>query len=131
MPTFLERTRMNLKLIQWLLANQTALLKVVEIAKSWKNDATYSEKWAIVDSIARVLMPVIETTVTNPKMLCDTYSIVYDDRGGVSTMSFPDPKERAETEAHALAINVDWKLLCDVILPLVISILQSISDKAK
>jgi glutamine synthetase type III len=122
---------MNLKLIQWLLANQTALLKVVEIAKHWKNDASYSEKWALVDSIARVLMPVIETTVTNPKMLCSSYNVTYDERGGVSTMSFPDPKEVNETEAHALAINVDWKLLCDVILPLVISILQAISDKSK
>lgn len=122
---------MNLKLIQWLLANQSVLMKVVEVAKGWHNNASYSEKWAIVDSIARLLIPVVEATVTNPKMLCDTYSVTYDDRGGVASMSFPDPKEVNEAEAHALALQVDWKLLCDVILPLVISILQAISDKAK
>ena len=131
MSTFMEKTRMNLKLIQWLLANQTTLLKIAEVAKGWSNDLSYEDRWAIVDSIARLVIPLIKAANVSPKALCENYDVVYDESGRVTAMSLPDQKEVAEAMAHSLAIAIDWKTLVEVIIPLVIKILQLIADRSE
>lgn len=112
---------MNVKVIRFLLANQSALLKIVEIAKSWRKDLPYLEQWALVDSIARIIIPILEGQAVAPKSL--TRSSIYDDLpedGDYEALVFGAGVEFA-------ALGIDWKMLTEVILPIVISILRALS----
>lgn len=122
---------MNIKVLQFLLRNQTVLLKIVDVAKGWRKDAPYAEQWAIVDSIARLLIPLLEKEVVSPRALASTFDYVYDENGHVVAGSEPYPQAVFAAGYQTAALNVDWKLLCDVILPLVISILQALAAKEK
>lgn len=101
---------MNLKIVKWLLANRDVLTKVVELAKTYNPDGSWLEKWTLVDAIARIVLPVIEDTVSAKSLLED-----FDSAAGC--------------EADVAALGIDWKLVIDVIVPILISILQAISPK--
>jgi hypothetical protein len=101
---------MNLKIVKFLLAHREVLLKVVELAKTYNPDGTWLEKWTVVDQIARLVLPVIEDTVSAKSLLED-----FDSAAGC--------------EADVTAMGIDWKLIVDVIVPILISILQAISNK--
>jgi hypothetical protein len=112
---------LNVKVIKFLLANQAALLQVVAIAKSWRKDLPYVEQWALVDSIARVLIPILEAQAVSVKAL--------------TKHRFQD-EDFEETDYEALAfstgvefaaLGIDWKLLIDVIIPIIISILKALA----
>jgi len=112
---------MNVKVVKFLLANQAALLALVEIAKKWKKDLPYAQQWALVDQIAKILIPILEAQAIAPKAL--TKHRFHDD-------------DFEETDYEALAfsagvefaaLGVDWKLLIDVILPIVLSILKALA----
>ena len=111
----------NMKVVKFLLANQAVLLKVVEIAKSWRKDLPYVEQWALVDSIARILIPVLEAQAVAPKALTKHrfHDEDYEDQN-YEAMAFGAGAEFA-------AMGVDWKLLVDVILPIVLSILKALA----
>lgn len=111
----------NLKVVKFLLANQAALLKVVEIAKSWRKDLPYVEQWALVDSIARIVIPILESQAVSPKALMKSrfHDEDYEDTQ-YEALAFGAGAEFA-------ALGVDWKLLVDVILPIVISILKALA----
>jgi hypothetical protein len=111
----------NLKVVKFLLANQAALLKVVEIAKSWRKDLPYVEQWALVDSIARIIIPILESQSVAAKAL--TISRFQDadfEEQDYEALAFGAGAEFA-------ALGVDWKMLVEVILPIVISILKALS----
>lgn len=111
----------NLKVVKFLLANQAALLQVVAIAKGWRKDLPYLEQWALVDSIARVLIPILESQAVGPKALTKSRFQDEDfDDNNYEAMAF-------EAGAEFAALGVDWKLLVDVILPIVISILKALA----
>jgi hypothetical protein len=119
--THWEKIMVNLKVVKFLLANQAALLKVVEIAKQWRKDLPYVEQWALVDSIARVLIPVLESQAVAAKAL--TVHRFQDedfDEQDYEALAFGAGVEFA-------ALGMDWKLLVEVILPIVISILKALS----
>lgn len=122
---------MNVKVLQFLLRNQAVLLKIVDVAKGWKKDAPYSEQWAIVDSIARLIIPLLEKEVVSPRALASSFDYVYDSDGNVVAGSEPYPQAVFSAGYQTAALNIDWKLLCDVVLPLVISILQALAAKEK
>lgn len=122
---------MNVKVLQFLLRNQAVLLKIVDVAKGWKKDAPYSEQWAIVDSIARLIIPLLEKEVVSPRALASSFDYVYDSDGNVVAGSEPYPQAVFAAGYQTAALNIDWKLLCDVVLPLVISILQALAAKEK
>ena len=112
---------MNVKVVKFLLANQAALLLLVEIAKKWRKDLPYVEQWALVDQVAKILIPILEAQAVSPKALI---------KHRFSDADFE------ETDYEALAFNagvefaslgVDWKLLIDVILPIVLSILKALA----
>lgn len=111
----------NLKVVKFLLANQAALLQVVAIAKGWRKDLPYVEQWALVDSIARVIIPILEAQAVAPKALTKhrLHDADYEDTD-YEAMAF-------EAGAECAALSVDWKMLVDVILPIVISILKALS----
>jgi hypothetical protein len=111
----------NLKVVKFLLANQAALLKVVEIAKSWRKDLPYVEQWALVDSIARIIIPILESQAVGPKAL--TVSRFRDadfEEQDYEALAF-------QAGAEVSALGVDWKLLVEVVLPIVISILKALA----
>lgn len=101
---------MNLKIVKWLLAHRDVLTKVVEAAKKFDHNGTYLQKWQVVDEIARLVLPVIEDTVSANGLLED-----YD--------------SAACCEADVVAMGVDWQFLVDVVIPILISILQAVVKK--
>lgn len=111
----------NVKVVKFLLANQAALLQVVAIAKGWRKDLPYVEQWALVDSIARVLIPILESQAVAPKALtAHRFEDEDFDNADYEALVF-------ESGVEFAALGVDWKLLVEVILPLVISILKALS----
>lgn len=112
---------LNIKVVKFLLANQDALLKVVAIAKGWRKDMPYTEQWALVDSIARILIPILEAQAVAPRALTKHrfHDEAFDDID-YEALAFGAGVEFA-------ALGVDWKLLVDVILPIVLSILKALA----
>jgi|688.fasta_scaffold657961_2 hypothetical protein len=102
---------MNIKALQWLLKHREMLLKVVEIAKTFRKDSTYLEQWAVADAIAKIVLPVLEAEAVAPRL----FSFDIDEDYGVSAMT---------AGAEVGALGIDWKLMVEVILPIVISILE-------
>lgn len=103
---------MNLQVLRWLLKNKAVLLQVVEIAKTFDRNATYLEQWDVADKIARILLPVLQEQAVQPRLLdfdsdIDDYDTCYLAAG-----------------AEVQALGVDYRLLIETILPLVIAILQ-------
>jgi len=104
---------MNLKVLHWLLKYKRELLEIVSIAKTFRPDLPLGEKWKLIDEIAKILIPVIETETK-----------------AVALLAAEEPELSAlaiEGDINALAI--DWQLVIDVIIPIVISILQALAAK--
>ena len=108
---------MNVAVLQWLLRNQSALLKIVDAAKGWKPNGTYNEKWAVVNAIALLVIPLLEQGTMKPLALLegDIYA----------------PLSQSDVAAEFTALAIDWHLIVSVVLPLVIQILQALSEKMK
>lgn len=106
---------MNLQILKWLLANKDALLRVVELAKSFDRTAPYLSQWEVVDKIARIVLPILEQQAVQPRLLgfdsdvLDQYDVAYLAAG-----------------AEVQALGIDYKLLIDTIIPIIIAILQAI-----
>jgi hypothetical protein len=101
----------NVKVLQWLLKNQAVLRKVADVASGWKASLSYAEKWAIVDSIAKLLIPVLESDTVTAKALLT-------DEGDVRFMS--------AMQEEVSALGIDWAFIRDTVIPLVIMALQII-----
>lgn len=113
---------MNIKALQWLLAHRDLLLKIVDVAKGFSRHKPYLEQWDVVDKIARLVIPVLAADEMKPQQL------VYDDVTKWET--FEDLEIAAfSAGADVAAMGVDWKMLVEVILPLVIAILQALAAK--
>ena len=100
---------MNVKVLQWLLKNQAVLRKVADIAGTWKSGLTYAEKWAIVDSIAKLLIPVLQADAAAAQSLLA-------DNGDVRFLS--------AMQDEVSALGIDWAFFKDTVIPLVILVLQ-------
>jgi hypothetical protein len=113
--TLWEEMRMNVKVLQWLLKNQATLLQIVEVAKGFRKGSPYAEQWVIVDKIARLVIPLLESESVNPKTLA-----YYDWDSQASAFS---------TGAEYAQLGIDWKLITEVVLPILIAILQALAAK--
>ena len=112
---------LNVKVVKFLLANQAALLALVEIAKKWKKDLPYASQWELVNQVAKILIPILEAQAVSPKALIKhRFSDADFEETDYEALAFTAGAEFA-------ALGVDWKLLIDVILPIVISILKALS----
>ena len=112
---------MNIKVVKFLLANQAALLLLVEIAKKWRKDLPYAEQWELVNQVAKVLIPMLEAQAVSPKALTKhRFSDADFEETNYEALAFTAGAEFA-------ALGVDWKLLIDVILPIVLSILKALA----
>lgn len=112
---------MNIKVLQWLLAHRDVLLKIVEVAKNFSRHKPYLEQWAVIDQIARILIPVLAAEEVQPK------TVLGDDDGWDS---YEDLEVRMlGAGAELAALGIDWKTLVEAILPIVVAILQALSAK--
>lgn len=109
---------MNLKVLQWLIAHRELLMQVVAVVKRYNRDATLLEKWVLVDEVARLVIPVVQD---NDEVL------------GLLTQDYMDFDEDTEVSfamgADVAALGVDWRLVVEVLLPVVISILEALACK--
>ena len=48
-----------IKIAKWLLAHREEAIRIYELAKSWSPDMELVEKWAILDAVARVVIPIL------------------------------------------------------------------------
>ena len=109
---------LNVKVIKFLLANQAALLALVEIAKKWQRNLPYSDQWELVNQAAKVIIPVLESQAVSPKALTKSRFTDEDyEEQDFEALAFTAGVEFA-------ALSVDWKTFIDVIIPLVIYILK-------
>jgi hypothetical protein len=109
---------MNLKILQWLIQHRELLLQVVSVGKRFSKDMTLLEKWVLVDEIARLVLPVIQTNDEVMELLSADY---WDDDNEVSFAMGAD----------VAALGVDWKLIVEVLLPVVISILEALACRKR
>jgi hypothetical protein len=103
---------MNLKILRWLVANQTALTALVALAKQYSAANTLAANWAIVQKLAAIVIPLLESD--GPSLLLAT-----------------DDNQEAVSEASVVmaSMDIDWELVFRVLLPLLVSILESLSPK--
>lgn len=112
---------MNIKVLQWLLARRDVLLKVVEVAKNFSRHKPYLEQWSVIDQIARILIPVLAAEEVKPA------TVLGEDDGWDS---YEDLEVRMlGAGAELAALGIDWKMLIEAILPIVIAILQALATK--
>ena len=109
---------MNLKVLQWLISHRELLMQVVAVVKQYSQDATLLEKWVLVDEVARLVIPVIQDNDEVLGLLTRDYMDFEDD----SAVSFA-------MGADVAALGVDWRLIIELVLPVVISILEALACK--
>lgn len=106
---------MNLQLIRWLLAHRDLLVQVIEAAKKFDRESTYVEQWAVIDSIARLVIPVFEKEELTAYSLLNGW---FDE----------DQAHAFSLGAEVQAMGVDWKSLIDVVIPLLVAILKALAS---
>jgi len=104
---------LNLKILRWLLAHRDLLVKVLEAAKKYSRTAPLLDQWAVVDEIARLVIPVLD------KDGVDVEALLW---------SMDDEVEAFSMGAEVQALGVDWKTIIDILLPILIKILQSLAQ---
>ena len=103
---------MNLQILRWLLAHRDILIKVLEAAKKYSRSLPLVEQWAIVDEIARIVIPVLE------KESVDVEAMLWGQDDEVEAFSMG---------AEVQAMGVDWRTIIEILLPILIKILQSLA----
>jgi hypothetical protein len=116
--------RMNLKVLKWLLAHQSQLLQIVDIAKGYSKDLPYIQQWEIADKIARIVIPILEAEATQPKVL--SYDDIYDYFTDDTTVTPSREVQILQCGSEVQALAIDWKLVAETIVPLVVAILRAL-----
>lgn len=112
---------MNLQIMKWLLKHRDALLKVVEVAKKFDKSAPYLTQWEVVSEIAQIVLPILDAEAVKPKLYgWDTDLLDMSD--GYEALAFA-------TGVEVAALGIDWKVLVDVLIPILIAILQAVGPK--
>ena len=103
---------MNLKILRWLVANQTALTAMVELAKQYKNTNTLAANWEIVQKLAAIVIPLLEANGPSMLLADDDVEVTLEDASVVMA-----------------SIAIDWELVFRVLLPLLVAILDALAPK--
>jgi hypothetical protein len=106
---------MNLYVIRWLIAHRELLVQVVTAAKKFNPNGTYLSQWDVVDEVARLILPVLEKEGVRP---LDLLSTDWDE----------DEYAAFAVGAEVAAMGIDWQQLVNIILPILIAILRSLSS---
>ncbi len=113
-----RRVTMNLQVLRWLMSHSEVLFKVLEIAKKWDQNAPLVARWAIVDEIARIVLPVLEEEATN------LWPLAYDH----ADYDEDDAVEAFSLGVEAGAMGIDWKAVTEIILPIVAALLKALAQ---
>lgn len=100
---------MNLKVVSWLIAHRDVLMKIVAAVQKFNADSSYLDKWKIVDEVARLIIPIIDNEVKAAAVEPDGDVNIY--------------------AAQIMDLGIDWKTFIDVILPIIMAILQTLTKK--
>lgn len=119
LPAWITRKKrdieMNLQILRWLLAHKDLLLQVVEIVKGWSKELPLVEQWAIVDKVARLVLPLL-----NEQDVVHLTAQDWDSDDPVSAFAFG---------AEVQSLGFDWAVIIQVIIPILQVILQALSKQ--
>jgi hypothetical protein len=117
---------MNIKVVTWLVRHRDVLSKIIEVAKGYRKDAPYSEQWAVVDAIARLILPVLERESVQAKAF---FTYGNEDLEGVAQSLREGDVQLLAAGAEVAALGIDWKMFVEVVLPIVIAILEALAGR--
>lgn len=104
---------MNLNLIRWLLAHRDLLNQIIDAVKGYNKNLPPLEQWAIVDRVARLVIPVLTSSEVAE---LQTFSWENDDTATALALG-----------SEYAALGVDWQTLLKVILPILEIILRALT----
>ena len=90
------------RIARWLLSHKEAALKIYEAAKGWTPEMSLVEKWAIVDAVARIVIPIL----VEEGMLWAS-SDIYDDDTEVMALG-----------GEVATLGIPWAAITTIIFPL-------------
>jgi hypothetical protein len=118
---------MNYAVVKWLLAHRDQLTQVIAIAKNYRDTLPLLEQWAILDKIARIVLPVLQDETKNS--LAPVAALMYGDEDEDSCVAaYASDVNLLSVGAECGALGFDWQVIIKVVLPLIISILQSLQS---
>ena len=105
------------KIARWLLSHREQALQIYELTKAWSTDLTLEERWKIVDSVARIVLPLFE-------------------EGGVlafdaDSFDYEDDVELMALGADVSALGIPWIAVTSVIIPVLQIVFDFIQREAK
>lgn len=104
---------MNLNLVRWLLAHRDLLTQVVDAVKGYNKSLPPLEQWAIVDKVARLVIPVLTSAEVSDFQV---YGWGDDDAATALALG-----------SEYAAAGVDWQTLLKVIIPILEIILRALT----
>ncbi len=102
---------MNLSLIRWLINHREILTKCLAIAQKYDHSDSLLEKWALVNELAQILIPLFEKENATLELLWESGN----EYGALSA------------GAELQALGVDWKMVINVLVPIILSIIRSLT----
>jgi hypothetical protein len=109
----------QIQVLQWLLRNRDVLTKAIEIAKQFSRHKPYMEQWAVVDQLARLLIPAIFANDTNVAAFAmEEDGPVWGDDYDAKLLSLG---------AEVGALGLDWKTVIELLLPVLMAILDALA----
>ena len=97
------------QITRWLLAHREAAMKIYELTKGWTNDLSVADKWAIVNSVAEIVLPLLEGA--------NILSIDAD-------FDYDDDVELMALGSEVSALGIPWIAVTSILIP----VLQIIFD---
>jgi len=104
---------MNLNLIKWLLAHRDLLSQVLEAVKGYNKSLPPLEQWAIVDKVARLVIPVLTSSD-----VAELQAFDWDNEDTATALAIG---------SEYAALGVDWQTLLKVILPILEAIIGALT----
>lgn len=103
---------MNLQVIRWLIANREVLTNCIEIVQGFDMESPLIERWDVVDKVARQIIPLLSS---DDVLELHSHTMFGDDE--YSAMS---------CGVELQAMGVDWQLVINALVPIIVAILQSL-----
>lgn len=103
---------MNLSLIRWLINHREVLTKCLAIAQKYDHSDSLLEKWGLVNELAQILIPLFDREGD------DALELLWESSNEYGAFS---------AGAELQALGVDWKMVVNVLVPIILSIIRSLT----
>lgn len=97
------------QITRWLLTHREAAMKIYELTRNWTSELSVSDKWAIVNSVAEIVLPLLEGA--------NILSIDAD-------FDYDDDVELMALGSEVGALGIPWIAVTSILIP----VLQIIFD---